>query len=182
MTVIMMVLFLDGINLSPPTDQISNPVYSDMCGYENYPDIHVKCGDQCIGQHANCRCGSDIFQPKVTKEHCCISSDDNCSINSDSEGVCSRGFKLPMTSVCNNSVRSLQCHNSYQDSQEIGLWSHYTCPRTCVTHTTDMCRGVSWCSSDVQECGSHLRCYLREEKFILVKLRVRVQGQLLVNS
>ena len=63
-----------------------------------------------------------------------------------------------MSSYCNNSDRSLQCHNSYQDSQDIGSLSHYTCPHTCVSVRDDMCQGVDWCGSDVQECGPQLRC------------------------
>ena len=66
---------------------------------------------------------------------------------------------IPISSHCNNSARNLQCYNSYQDSQKISSDSYFTCPDTCVSVTEEMCRGVNWCSSDVQECGPQLRCY-----------------------
>ena len=65
---------------------------------------------------------------------------------------------IPVSSHCDNEDRSLQCYNSYQDSEVIGLYSHFTCPRTCVSLMFDMCRGISWCGSDVQECGPQLKC------------------------
>ena len=57
--------------------------------------------------------------------------------------------------VCRS--RSLQCYNSYQDSQHIGGLSHYTCPHACVPWI-DMCQGVSWCEGDHEVCGPDLRC------------------------
>ena len=63
-----------------------------------------------------------------------------------------------MSSKCLNTTRELGCFNSYQDSLYIGPQSHYTCPLTCVSLLEDMCRGVNWCGSDVQECGPQLRC------------------------
>ena len=72
---------------------------------------------------------------------------------------CSQGEILPLSSHCNNSLKKQQCYNSYQDSHNIGVNSHYTCPDTCVALEGEMCQGVSWCGSDVQECGPQLRCY-----------------------
>ena len=65
---------------------------------------------------------------------------------------------IPVSSHCDNEDRSLQCYNSYQDSEVIGLYSHFTCPRACVSLMFDMCRGISWCCSDVRECGPQLKC------------------------
>ena len=67
-----------------------------------------------------------------------------------------------MSVHCNNTDRSLQCHNSYQDSLYIGLYSHYTCPNTCVSVGEDMCQGVKWCWEDYEECGPHLRCHYQK--------------------
>ena len=78
------------------------------------------------------------------------------------EGVCSAGVKLPMSTKCPDTEdlgrRDLACYNSYEDSQEIGFRSHYTCPNTCVSVNLEMCRGVIWCDSDILECGPSLRC------------------------
>ena len=63
-----------------------------------------------------------------------------------------------MTEHCSQNIaRALQCHNSYQDSEAIGRFSHYTCPNLCVPWS-DMCQGVSWCDWDDGECGPHLQC------------------------
>ena len=138
-------------------------VYSDICKYGS--DFQTKCGDRCISEDGNCGCGNDTFNPLETKEQCCIPSDETCSPASsllDSkpvEAVCRKSVKIPISSQCNNSNRSLQCYNSYQDSQEIGYYrTYFTCPDTCVSLKEEMCQGVSWCSSDVQECGPQLRC------------------------
>ena len=135
---------------SPPDKLGPDPVYNDTCGYY-YSDLNVRCGDKCIYRNADCHCGSDIFQPSVTEEHCCITSDESCTREPGEryeDGVCSKGRKMSMSSHCNNSDRSLQCFSSYQDSQILSYRSHYTCPHTCVSVLDDMCRGVNWCGSD----------------------------------
>ena len=63
--------------------------------------------------------------------------------------------KVSMSSPCNNTA--IQCHNDYQTSEYLGLLSHYRCPHACV-HMLDMCRGVTWCATDLTECGPDLRC------------------------
>ena len=133
-----------------------------------------RCGDQCLSYGDNCHCGNDIFPlfPVVDQQFCCISSDDTCSLSlvdngyEDSagqplfgnEGFCGGGKVQPMSMPCNNTERRLQCHNSYQDSREIGLGAHYTCPHACVSVRQEMCRGVNWCG-EYQECHEDLRCY-----------------------
>ena len=143
------------------------PGYTDTCNYTS--GDYVKCGDQCISSGAKCQCGSsDTFLPYTihhTDQHCCIPSGESCTrepveywdgVTRD-EGVCSEGRKLSMSSPCNNTNRAQQCYNSYQDSQNIGIQSHYTCPHTCVPWV-NMCRGVSWCEGDQEVCGPDLRC------------------------
>ena len=141
-------------------------LYNDTCHYYYTGQTYMmRCGDQCLDYDAKCHCGIDIFYP--SEQYCCIPSDETCikvnensSINDDpGDVVCSEGKTLSMSSHCNSTDRSLQCHNSYQDSHEIGDWSHYTCPHTCVSvKLGDMCQGVSWCEDDVKECGPSLRC------------------------
>ena len=143
------------------------PIYSDTCDYHAYD----RCGDQCILNYkrgGGCYCGSSSFHVNFWKEQCCIASEERC-ISEDSgetnsegdviyDGVCSEGEIKPISSKCNNTDRTLQCYNSYQDSRFVNSDSHYTCPHTCVSLYKDMCRGVSWCGSDVQECGPQLIC------------------------
>ena len=88
-------------------------------------------------------CGPDFFQPERSEQHCCTPSGTHCHIDVWTNGVCRS--------------RSLQCYNSYQDSQHIGEYSHYSCPNTCVSVMNDMCRGVTWCQDDYVDCGPQLR-------------------------
>ena len=132
------------------------------CVYTDYTGIYVKC----IHYGAECFCGSsdpsETFRPWSTDQQCCIPSGGSCTRKPGTyhdDGVCSEGRKLSMSTHCENSNRSLQCHNSYQDSQYIGVYSHFTCPNTCVPWD-DMCRGVSWCEGDYEVCGPELRCPL----------------------
>ena len=130
----------------------------------------TRCGDQCLRYYfLNCHCGNDIFQVDYDQqEHCCISSNDTCSVVDTGDldkfgdpvydGFCGNGKVQPMSMPCNNTERRLQCHNSYQDSREIGLGAHYTCPHACVSVRQEMCRGVNWCG-EYQECHEDLRCY-----------------------
>ena len=60
-----------------------------------------------------------------------------------------------MSSPCNNTA--IQCHNNYQTSEYLGLMSHYRCPHSCV-RLLDMCRGVTWCDTDLGVCDQDLRC------------------------
>ena len=117
--------------ISAEKDTSSNqpsPVYNDTCDYHSY----VKCGDQCIIKYnrgGGCYCGSSIFHVNFDKEQCCITSEESCtsedSGDTDSSGnviyngVCSEGEIKPISSKCNNTDRSLQCYNSYQDSRYI---------------------------------------------------------------
>ena len=120
----------------------------------------MKCGDQCIGQDAKCLCDYNEFRPSYTHQQCCIPSGETCTRQEGlfgDDGFCSEGRTLSMSSYCENTDRSLQCYNSYQDSQVIGDQSHYTCPNSCVPWL-DMCRGVSWCEGDHEVCGPDLRC------------------------
>ena len=151
-----------------PAKLTAGPIYNDTCDFSDYlynvSERNVKCGDKCINWEADCFCGSDIFRPYDNEEQCCITSKMRCTKDdgkyvSDRDGVCSQGKKLPMSIKCDNPTRSLQCHNSYQDSKYVGERSHFTCPQTCVSVLGDMCRGVDWCGSDIKECGPQLRCY-----------------------
>ena len=104
--------------------------YNDECYYN---DISFKgCGDLCTYTSFYCFCGNDIIDHVVANQFCCISSGDKCIMDGPwwMGGLvnCSQGMTLPMSSHCNNTVRSLQCYNSYQDSQYIGMRSHYTYP------------------------------------------------------
>ena len=138
---------------SPTPDFAPAPLlqpFKDTC---NYTDYFKRCGDACISLFANCYCGYDAEEPVSSFQHCCISSDTKCT-----SGVCPDGIILPLSVACNKTTdRSLKCKNSYQDSQFLGIWSHYTCPNLCVPEE-DMCQGVSWCDSDVEECGPQIRC------------------------
>ena len=153
----------------PPDEHTLNSSssgYDDTCGYGHWENM---CGDQCFnfehGSHGRCDCGLDMGI-NLTPNRCCIPSNESCSTIANGPTQCDKGIVLPTNSFCNNTKRSLQCHNSYQDSQYIGDHSHYTCPHTCVSfiqyapyRVGEMCRGVNWCESDVQECGPHLRCH-----------------------
>ena len=158
-TLIVSMLLVGGVRAGDSGDNLPVTEYSDTCDYTQY---FSKCGDQCLHLAALCECGSsEPFQPWGTDQHCCIPSGGNC-IREPGEygddGVCSEGRSLPMSSHCNNTDRSLQCYNSYQDSQYIGALSHYTCQHTCVSVHEDMCRGVNWCGKDYEACGPQLRC------------------------
>ena len=156
-------------------DQFPNTtiLYNDTCDYlpttnNSYQD-RVRCGDQCIDSRSNCTCGFLTFNPFYDDppRYCCIQTNESCTTkpeNGHTNAVCGTGDALPMTSHCDNADRSLQCHNSYQDSMIIGKLSYYTCPHTCVDAARDLCRGVNWCESDVQECGPHLRCSIEDSK------------------
>ena len=139
--------------------------YTDTC---NYTGNYVKCGDQCIDYGAECQCGSDTFLPYYDDLHCCIPSGGTCTRENGTrgdpteDGVCSEGRTLSMSNFCNNANRSLQCYNSFQDSQYIGSKSHITCPNTCVPwqYNHEMCRGVSprWCEGYQEMCGPNFKC------------------------
>ena len=66
---------------------------------------------------------------------------------------------IPITSFCENLKRSLQCYNSYQDSEVIGKDSHFTCTKTnsCIP-ILDMCRGVTLCDDSEHKICGDLRC------------------------
>ena len=121
-----MMLLLGGVtagDIDYPLDKLGpDPVYNDTWDYSRAITGYARCGDKCIFEDADCHCGSDIFRPWVTEEHFCITSEDSCNKEpgwrGDGDGVCSKGRKLSMSSHCNNSDRSLQCHNSYQFFQE----------------------------------------------------------------
>ena len=141
--------------------------YSDNCEYNNTHEASEKCGDLCTGEL--CSCGNDKFSPEFSENYCCIPSNKTCSeivykvtkiYQSEIHHwrpECQDGKMLPMSSFCENSDRSLQCYNSYQDSQHIGWFTHFTCPQTCVPWA-DMCQGVTWCPGDQEVCGPQLRC------------------------
>ena len=122
--------------------------YPDTCDYTE--ERRAMCGDQCISSYG-CYCGSDTINPHYDDDHCCGES---CTFDSVWGGVCRQGRKLSKSSPCNTKMR---CYNSYQHSQYISGKSHYTCPDSCVPWQS-MCRGVSHCEGDTQECGPHLRC------------------------
>ena len=130
--------------------------YNDTCAYN---DLKFKgCGDLCPQNFADCFCGKDTIDHVVANQFCCISSGDKCIMDGPwwMGGLvnCSQGMTIPMSSHCNNTVRSLQCYNSYQDSQYIGYYSHYTCSHTCVS-VGEMCQGINWCG-EYEECSSNL--------------------------
>ena len=149
---LVLLVMITGLSAADSDNPPDMPVYNDTCNYG------IKCGDRCVDWDGSCGCGNDTFNPPKTKEQCCIPSDETCSQASHMEALCRKGVKIPMSSHCDNSARSLQCYNSYQDSQYLSIDSYFTCPDTCVSVLEEMCRGVSWCSSDVQECGPQLRC------------------------
>ena len=147
--------------------QKNEKLYFDTCEYNNTHEANEKCGDLCTGEI--CSCGADKFSPKYSENYCCIPSNETCTkhiykvtkiFQSEIQHwhpVCQQGKMLPMSSPCDNLERSLQCYNSYQDSQHIGWFSHFTCPGACVSWA-DMCQGVSWCPGDHRVCGPQLRC------------------------
>ena len=119
-----------------PAKLTAGTIYNDTCDFSDYlynvSERNVKCGDKCINWEADCFCGSDIFRPYDNEEQCCITSKMRCTKDdgkyiSDRDGVCSQGKKLPMSIKCDNPTRSLQCHNSYQDSKYM-LGSALTSP------------------------------------------------------
>ena len=134
-----------------------------------------RCGDICLKYvNVNCQCGKDLFQVDSEEKYCCISTNDTCSYvdtgrtdwyqDTVYDGFCGEGEMYPMSRHCNNTARRLQCHNSYQDSLEIGEQAHYTCPHTCVSVRQEMCRGINWCAQDYQECDEDLRCYRSDDR------------------
>ena len=160
-SIITLLLVLGGVRAG------DSPAYPDTCGYTD--GAMVMCGDQCIGQYAYCYCGFETekfppyygnryvkFQPYYTDEHCCLEPGESC-YTWQGNGLCDQGRKLSLSFACNTTIARQQCYNSYQHSQHIGGRSHYTCPDTCVPWE-EMCRGVSWCEGDHQECGPNLRC------------------------
>ena len=174
------VLLLLGIS-AVNGDTSQEPPYRDTCDYEYPGGREVRCGDQCIDKNAQCFCGSDAFRPYTTAEQCCIPSSETCTtedrgskgayLSPTDDAVCSAGMKLPMSTKCPETEdperRDLACYNSYEDSQEIGFRSHYSCPNTCVSMNLEMCRGVIWCDSDIPECGPSLRCRTEAERRLL---------------
>ena len=143
--------------------------FNDTCEYSKYGGSQDKCGDQCVkvpDYGFNCQCGSNLIRAKNFGEEswCCIPRDSACSRREseyeyeyESEGYCSQGVVIPKSSFCPNPDRSKQCYNSYQDSEFISFGSHFTCPRKCIP-VQKICQGISWCGSDVKECGPQLRC------------------------
>ena len=168
-TVALLLVMITGICAADTDNPPDLPEYTDTCIYSNKSYSYKeqsKCGVTCIVNNGgSCSCGNDTFSPQNSKEQCCIPSHETCNLTlwmpdgTPMQAVCIQGVKIPMSSQCDNSARSLQCYNSYQDSQEISLESYFTCPDTCVSVINEMCRGVNWCSTDVQECGPQLRCY-----------------------
>ena len=162
LTVTLFLVMITGLSAADTDNSQDLPVYNDTCEYTAYIYGQEKCGDKCVEGSGYCHCGNYTSEP-YEKVHCCIPSDSTCDFIPETDwdeevAVCSQGVKIPISSQCNNSARSLQCHNPYQDSQEIGLYSHFTCPDRCVSVYEEMCRGVNWCSNDVQACGPQLRC------------------------
>ena len=105
-----------------------------------------------------CNCGDETIEDVTKGQICCIPSNTIC--NEHNLGVCDKGRTIPMTAFCENSKRSLQCYNSYQDSEVIGKDSHYTCTKSssCVP-IMDMCQGINWCDGlDHQICDNKLIC------------------------
>ena len=121
-----------------------------------------ECGDKCLIDDtiSMCQCGNETFYPQTSFQHCCIASNQTCYTENSSpyNVVCREGEVKPMYMPCENTERSLQCFNSYQDNEQNDpLYSHYTCPDICVP-ISKMCKGVSWCEKDEEECGPNLRC------------------------
>ena len=138
----------------------------DTCIYINGNE--VKCGDQCIYPTADCQCGSDTFKPRLTDQFCCLPPGGTCIADPSDQGlvVCSEGRTLSMSNRCENTTRNMTCHNDYLIGLSrisefnipiLGPESHFTCPDSCVSWE-DMCRGVSWCSAELEVCDSDLRC------------------------
>ena len=80
-----------------------------------------------------------------------------CSTLSRASGFCSEGVIQSSLIPCETTENILKCHNSYQDSQNIGYFPHYRCPEMCVP-IADTCQGISFCEMDWQICGPQLRC------------------------
>ena len=158
--IIITIVGVIGARTGDPADNQGDTWYTDTC---DYTGGYVSCGDQCILWFADCHCGSsDTFRPFVTGQYCCLDPGGSCSMRPGrpgygDDGVCSEGRTLSMSSPCNNTNTAEQCHNSYYDSQNLGLKSHYRCPHTCVP-MLNMCQGVSYCDSDLAVCDESLRC------------------------
>lgn len=183
----LVLMLIGGINACSPryNSEIYSPaqlmrlnrIYSDTCE-------ETRCGDKCLQYLSHCICGqSQILFRRFRNQYCCIPSDENCKIKIEKQDIgllgtsivnCSQGEKIPMSSHCKNTQRSLQCYNSYQDSLGIGYDSHFTCPHTCVSVHNDMCRGVNWCEDDVKMCGPQLRCAEDEDYKVKLQLSTNV--------
>ena len=134
-------------------DNLADIERNDTCWYDGG---YARCGDQCIDWEADCQCGNETFQPRVTDQYCCLSPGGSCT-SDVSNAVCNEGRTLSMSSRCENTNRDLTCYNSYQDTRYIGDQFHFSCPNTCV-HWADMCRGLDWCPEELGVCGPDLRC------------------------
>ena len=152
------------------SDDLMVTRYTDLC---DYADDSISCGDQCI-YRGNCQCGSSEEFAWYEDDFCCLPSGGNCtkevrfsSVAQKHWGVCSEGKKLSKSSYCENTDRSMQCRNSYQDSQYLSAGSHFTCPHSCVLWS-DMCRGVSLCEGDHEVCGPDLRCPPKDDDYQIV--------------
>ena len=136
---VIVIFFLGGVNAEdrdiPPDEQTllsSSPLYEDTCDYRlSNGNRNYMCGDQCYNFRGQCNCGPDIdikLGYTSNPERCCIPSNESCTSANGFNVTCDEGIVLPLNSFCYNTKRSLQCYNSYQDSQYIGMRSHYTYP------------------------------------------------------
>ena len=157
-TVIVTMLLVGGARAGDSGNNMTDTGYRDNCEYaakKIYDAADVGCGDICMGANDTCECGLDKIYPNYNNLRCCIPPGKSCYNRKYGDGVCSEGRTLSISSHCGDGNttqsldRSLQCYNSYQDSQFIGAKSHYTCPHTCV-HWEDMCQGVSSCQCAAQ--------------------------------
>ena len=149
-------------------DNLADITRNDTCDYSTVPNM--RCGDQCISGYADCQCGNETFIPWRTDQYCCLPPGGTCTTEPGrdeagdpvDDGVCIEGRTLSMSSRCENTTRSLTCHNAYQVSEVIGPRSHFICPHTCVPWD-EMCRGLDWCPGEPEVCGPDLRCPVRKQ-------------------
>lgn len=135
---------------------------NDTCQYSSTRYHQERCGDKCLKDKywsTSCQCGSARIRAGAGagEEMCCIESGSTCSYQGENVN-CSQGKVIPRSSFCPNTFdKSLECYNTYQESEFIGYKSHYSCPQSCIS-VRKICRGINWCESDVKACGPHLRC------------------------
>ena len=136
--------------------------YTDTCGYVFSNGGSEKCGDMCIYYWQYCSCGGEVINLRDfgegvrsgVQQYCCVEPQgEQCVKGKNPVGAeCAQGEVIPIDNMCGD-----KCYNTYQDSKNLGDTAHYQCPDKCVS-IFDMCRGINWCDTDVDQCNENLRC------------------------